>query len=755
LARKILLADDSVTAQSMGRRILTEAGYEVLTVNNGSAALKKVAEQPPDLLVLDVYMPGYGGLEVCQRLKNASETAAIPVLLTVGKLEPFKAEEARRVQADSYLVKPFEASELIAAIIKLEDKIVPKAEAQPPASFAKALAAMEQSATAAPGSKFGDAHSGWKDRLRIPRPSRENERKEAEAEAVPTKPPDAMAFRDFVRPDAAPAAESAIPKELLQNMTSDEIAAITAAAAAFGAEAESPEAEAPSPVLEASSPAESSIAEAPQEAMPQQEAAQEEAAQEEAVSRSAEAESSFVPAPELESSAELAAEAVAEAAPEQSAVPEVSAAPTSEAAQPAAEPAAVDAPAVQGQAAPEPFVPAADGIMDAIWRQTEETVRGSSREELVAATEDLNASSAPQPAAWIAEEVPVSQEEISILEQEMQKAYAAMAQESLASLSAEMESMAMQAAPVEAPSADSVSAVAEETAVSAAAEEFSSAEAIAAQPEEPPAVAAEEETQAAAEIEREAVAVEDSAPAVMTEAQPVAAVEESPAAAEAEPQAGAEAEQAPVQEAESAAEPEAEPVPAEAAPAAEIAEEPQAETVEAIAEPPAEFVSEPAAQADAVESESAPVEAVASESHPEATLAAAASAAAGTSAFAVSTSMVSAESESALQTSAPQASAEGVAPALDPQREAELAAAWAQWREIRDTVAGPGMTSQLADVAAAGLQEPQPGVAAHSDEASAPAPAGPDAIASIVDSVLSELKPRLVEEIARKLGQKK
>ena len=98
MARKILLADDSVTAQNMGRRILTDAGYEVVTVNNGSAALKRIAESKPDLIVLDVYMPGYGGLEVCQRIRDSQETARIPVLLTVGKLEPFKPEEVRRVR---------------------------------------------------------------------------------------------------------------------------------------------------------------------------------------------------------------------------------------------------------------------------------------------------------------------------------------------------------------------------------------------------------------------------------------------------------------------------------------------------------------------------------------------------------------------------------------------------------------------------------------------------------------------------------
>jgi CheY-like chemotaxis protein len=125
LARTVLLADDSVTAQNMGRRILMDAGYEVITVNNGSAALKKIHEHRPDLIVLDVYMPGYGGLEVCQRLKESPDTARIPVLLSVGKMEPFKADEAKRVRADGHIVKPFEASELLAALTKLEDRIVP------------------------------------------------------------------------------------------------------------------------------------------------------------------------------------------------------------------------------------------------------------------------------------------------------------------------------------------------------------------------------------------------------------------------------------------------------------------------------------------------------------------------------------------------------------------------------------------------------------------------------------------------------
>ncbi|HLK33373.1 MAG TPA: response regulator, partial [Terriglobales bacterium] len=123
---KILLADDSVTAQNMGKKILVEAGHEVVCVSNGAAALKKVAEQGPDLVILDIYMPGYSGLEVCQRLREARNTADLPVVLTVGKLEPFRKEDAQRVRAEALIVKPFEASELAAAVARFTEIVAAK-----------------------------------------------------------------------------------------------------------------------------------------------------------------------------------------------------------------------------------------------------------------------------------------------------------------------------------------------------------------------------------------------------------------------------------------------------------------------------------------------------------------------------------------------------------------------------------------------------------------------------------------------------
>jgi CheY-like chemotaxis protein len=251
LARRILLADDSVTAQNMGRRILTDAGYEVVTVNNGSAALKKIAEQKPDLVVLDVYMPGYGGLEVCQRIKEARETARIPVLLTVGKLEPFKPDEARKARADAYIVKPFEASELLTALTKLEDKIVPQGGPYKPGRFAKAVAAAEEAELE---ERFGDKETGWKDRLTLPSPGSTGQPQGGEPEftQLVSKTPDHLDRGEDFKP-AEPSREfqRPIPAGLPPDITPEEIAAITAAAAAFGGKIEAPAAETGPPRVEA------------------------------------------------------------------------------------------------------------------------------------------------------------------------------------------------------------------------------------------------------------------------------------------------------------------------------------------------------------------------------------------------------------------------------------------------------------------------------------------------------------------------
>jgi len=130
---KIVLADDSLTAQNMGKKILADAGYEVIAVSNGAQAMKKIVSDKPDLVVLDVYMPGYSGLELCDRIRHTRETARVPVVLTVGKMEAFKPEEGNRVGADGLIVKPFEATELLAVVKKLTEGIAasPRPKRQP------------------------------------------------------------------------------------------------------------------------------------------------------------------------------------------------------------------------------------------------------------------------------------------------------------------------------------------------------------------------------------------------------------------------------------------------------------------------------------------------------------------------------------------------------------------------------------------------------------------------------------------------
>ncbi|MFZ3212840.1 MAG: response regulator [Terriglobales bacterium] len=133
MSLKIVLADDSLTAQNMGKKILAEAGYQVIAVSNGAQAMKKIVSEKPDLVVLDVYMPGYTGLELCERMRNSRETARTPVVLTVGKMEAFKPEEANRVGADGLIIKPFEATELVAVVKKLAQNLSPatRPESQP------------------------------------------------------------------------------------------------------------------------------------------------------------------------------------------------------------------------------------------------------------------------------------------------------------------------------------------------------------------------------------------------------------------------------------------------------------------------------------------------------------------------------------------------------------------------------------------------------------------------------------------------
>lgn len=137
MSLKILLADDSMTAQKLGQKILTDAGHEVIAVSNGAAAVKRIAEHKPDLLLLDVFMPGYSGPEVCAKVRAGTEGANTPVLLTVGQMEHFDPADAEKVKADGVIVKPFVAKDLEDLVRKIEEKLRAAPAAQPPQATVK------------------------------------------------------------------------------------------------------------------------------------------------------------------------------------------------------------------------------------------------------------------------------------------------------------------------------------------------------------------------------------------------------------------------------------------------------------------------------------------------------------------------------------------------------------------------------------------------------------------------------------------
>jgi CheY-like chemotaxis protein len=113
---RILLADDSPHAQRMGERILREEGFEVVSLTDGNAAMLRLADVDPDLILADVFLPGKSGFELCRHVKSEPRFKHVRVVLTAGLLEPFDEDEAKRAGCDAILKKPFEASKVVSTI---------------------------------------------------------------------------------------------------------------------------------------------------------------------------------------------------------------------------------------------------------------------------------------------------------------------------------------------------------------------------------------------------------------------------------------------------------------------------------------------------------------------------------------------------------------------------------------------------------------------------------------------------------------
>jgi CheY-like chemotaxis protein len=115
---KILVADDNSNIQKMVGLALKDQGIDVVAVGNGEAAVRKISDIRPDLVLADVFMPVRNGYEVCQYVKTDPTLAHIPVILLVGAFDPLDEQEAQRVGADGVLKKPFVPPDPLISMVK-------------------------------------------------------------------------------------------------------------------------------------------------------------------------------------------------------------------------------------------------------------------------------------------------------------------------------------------------------------------------------------------------------------------------------------------------------------------------------------------------------------------------------------------------------------------------------------------------------------------------------------------------------------
>ncbi|MEH2142858.1 hybrid sensor histidine kinase/response regulator [Nostoc sp.] len=113
---KILVVDDTPANLEVICETLGDAGYEVITAIDGDRALKRIQTNPPDLILLDVQMPGIDGFETCQRLKANPATANIPVIFMTALSDTDSKVKGFDLGAVDYLTKPFQEKEMLARI---------------------------------------------------------------------------------------------------------------------------------------------------------------------------------------------------------------------------------------------------------------------------------------------------------------------------------------------------------------------------------------------------------------------------------------------------------------------------------------------------------------------------------------------------------------------------------------------------------------------------------------------------------------
>jgi len=121
MREKILVVEDDPAALRLVSFTLESAGYEVIPAANGIEGLRKAQEEAPDLLVLDLMLPGIDGYEICHRLRSnlAGPGSRLPILMLTAKSQETDRAMAEQVGVDRYLCKPATPEEITAAVHSL------------------------------------------------------------------------------------------------------------------------------------------------------------------------------------------------------------------------------------------------------------------------------------------------------------------------------------------------------------------------------------------------------------------------------------------------------------------------------------------------------------------------------------------------------------------------------------------------------------------------------------------------------------
>ena len=117
--KKILLVDDSTTILMMEKFILRNDPFDIITAANGEEAVRKAADELPDLILLDVIMPRMGGFEACRHIRDVEATKNIPIIMVTTRGEATNVETGWVSGCTDYVTKPINAVELLAKVRNL------------------------------------------------------------------------------------------------------------------------------------------------------------------------------------------------------------------------------------------------------------------------------------------------------------------------------------------------------------------------------------------------------------------------------------------------------------------------------------------------------------------------------------------------------------------------------------------------------------------------------------------------------------